>query len=170
MSRLSVLLAVAVAGALASSACSTTPTPMSELSKKETALPFELPPPSNRCVRMDNVRGFSVIDERHLVIDVSANRAVLVKLFSRCSGLRFASRIGVASRDGELCGYRSESIVIPGGVATRCSVASLHEGRRGQFTTAPAEGTIEPGEVQEEMIEPESEEGAETGAEEQAPD
>ena len=131
-------------------ACAATETPPSEV-RQEEALPFELPPVSNKCVFMGRVRGFSVIDERHIVLEETAKRVFLVRLNNRCPGIRTATRIGVASRDGQLCGYRAETIVLPGAVPTRCGVLSLHEGRKGQFRVGPGPFPVE---SEEEVIQP----------------
>jgi hypothetical protein len=81
---------------------------------------------SNRCVTLRNVNGYSVIDDRHLILNAGANDHFLVTTRSRCSGLRFGAQIGTSFGDNaRLCPPYGEYIIPDDG--WRCLIDRVEE-------------------------------------------
>lgn len=58
-------------------------------------LTFTAPAAAER-IRLQNINGYTVIDDEHLVLDGGARRHYLVTLRRRCPGLRFGAEIGLS--------------------------------------------------------------------------
>jgi len=79
---------------------------------------------SERCVTIRNINGYSVIDDRHLVLNAGANDHFLVTTRSRCSGMRFGAQIGTTFGDNaRLCRPFLEYIVPEDG--WRCAIDTI---------------------------------------------
>jgi len=96
---------------------------------------LELPGNGADCV-FGSVRDFSVLDDDALLLYTSArNRAYYVEVTAACPGLRSAFQIGFEDRDGRLCGFGLDAIVIGGGAfSDRCPISRIHKLEDGEIT------------------------------------
>jgi len=79
-----------------------------------------------RCVQVRNVNGYSVIDDRHVLLNGGASRHYLVTTRNRCPDLRFGMQLGFSfGRTARLCRPFIEHIVTGGPV--RCSIETIEE-------------------------------------------
>ncbi|MGY6533020.1 DUF6491 family protein [Glycocaulis sp.] len=77
-----------------------------------------------RCVQIGSISGYTVIDDRNLVLRHGANNYVLVTTATRCSGMRYGVQIGTSIRGNQrLCRPLSEYVVPEDG--WRCRIAAL---------------------------------------------
>lgn len=84
------------------------------------------PPEPPRCVSLRRINGYSVIDDRHLLLRAGANRQYLVTTRSRCNDLRFGSRIATTIDGfGRLCQPIVEFIIPEHG--HRCAIDTIEE-------------------------------------------
>ncbi|PWE16606.1 hypothetical protein DDZ18_12630 [Marinicauda salina] len=73
---------------------------------------------------MRNITGYSVIDDRHVLLNSGASRHFLITTSTRCSGLRFGIQIGASFDDNErLCPPLVEHLVTDDG--WRCPIESI---------------------------------------------
>ncbi|KAA5805001.1 hypothetical protein F1654_03120 [Alkalicaulis satelles] len=79
-----------------------------------------------RCVRIRTISGYTVIDDRHMLIQGGPSRHYLVTTRQRCSGLRFGSRVGVSFGANErICRPFMEYIIPEDG--WRCMIDTIEE-------------------------------------------
>lgn len=78
------------------------------------------------CVSVRSVHGYSVIDDRHLVLNSGVNRHYLVTTRQQCRGLRYGVRVAT-SIDGPrtICSPNFEYVMPDNGM--RCGVDTVEE-------------------------------------------
>ena len=80
----------------------------------------------NSCVYLRNVNGYSVIDDKHVLLNGGANRHYLVSTKTRCSGLRSGIQLGTTFRDTQrICPPFIEYVTT--GDGWRCAIDSIEE-------------------------------------------
>ena len=80
----------------------------------------------SRCVTVRNVNGYSVIDDRHVVLESGVNDYVLLTLRNRCSGLRFGASIGTSfGSRATLCPPIVEHVTTSDG--WRCAIGAAEQ-------------------------------------------
>lgn len=126
-------LGVALMGAFVVAACATASPGVNESAFVKKKL--ELPGNGSDCV-FGNVRDFSVLDDEALLLYTSArNRAYYVEVSGVCPGLRSAFQLGFEDRDGRLCGFGLDALIIAGGAfSERCPIARIHKLEDGDIT------------------------------------
>ncbi len=78
----------------------------------------------NRCVTVRAINGYTVIDDRHLVLNANVNDHYLVTTRSRCAGMRFGAQIGVTFADNtRLCPPFLEYVIPDDG--WRCPIDTI---------------------------------------------
>jgi hypothetical protein len=79
-----------------------------------------------RCVRIRTISGYTVIDDRHLLIRGGPSRHYLVTTRQRCSGMRFGVQIGVSFSDNQrICQPHLEFVIPDDG--WRCLIDTIEE-------------------------------------------
>lgn len=79
-----------------------------------------------RCVSIRTISGYTVIDDRHLLIRGGPSRHYLVTTRQRCSGMRFGVQIGVSFSDNQrICQPHMEHIIPDDG--WRCLIDTIEE-------------------------------------------
>lgn len=79
-----------------------------------------------RCVLVRGVNGYTVLDDRHLLLRGGASRYYLVTTRTRCSGLRFGASVGLSFPDtARICQPVTEYIIPEDG--WRCAIAEVVE-------------------------------------------
>lgn len=86
--------------------------------------PAALAQEPDRCVQIRSVDGYSVIDDRHAVLNSGASRHYLVSLRTRCSGLRQGVQIATSFGDNQrICNPHMEYLVPEDG--WRCAIDTI---------------------------------------------
>ncbi|MCC5995902.1 MAG: hypothetical protein JJU18_05975 [Oceanicaulis sp.] len=79
-----------------------------------------------RCVRIRTISGYTVIDDRHMLIQGGPSRQYLVTTRQRCSGLRYGHRIGTSfSANQRICQPHMEYVIPDDG--WRCMIDTIEE-------------------------------------------
>jgi hypothetical protein len=79
-----------------------------------------------RCVRIRTISGYTVIDDRHLLIRGGPSRHYLITTRQRCSGMRFGVQIGVSFSDNQrICQPHMEYVIPDDG--WRCLIDTIEE-------------------------------------------
>lgn len=73
------------------------------------------------------------LDNRNLVVFTGARRAYHIQLSTPSMGLRFDDTIAFTDRDGRICPYGGDAIVINGLMPDRISIASIRRLDEGQL-------------------------------------
>lgn len=121
---------------------------------------LELPGNGADCV-FGTVRDFSVLDDEAMLLYTTArNRAYYVEVTGVCPGLRSAFQIGFEDRDGRLCGFGADAVIIAGGAfSDRCPISRIHKLEDGEINmvlehygrvkvTSKTQGELEKGELE----------------------
>lgn len=66
-----------------------------------------------------------VDDEKLIVWSPSRSCPYLVEFVRRCNGIRFTDDIAFHDRDGRICPYGGDAVIVPGPSGDRCSIASI---------------------------------------------
>lgn len=79
-----------------------------------------------RCVTIRTISGYTVIDDRHLLIRGGPSRHYLVTTRQRCSGMRFGVQIGTSFSDNQrICQPHLEFVIPDDG--WRCLIDTIEE-------------------------------------------
>lgn len=79
---------------------------------------------SNPCVRIGNIAGYSVIDDRHLILRSGVQDYFLVTTATRCAGLNFGVQIATSITGNQrICQPMNEFVMPDDG--WRCRIASI---------------------------------------------
>ena len=79
-----------------------------------------------RCTHVRGVNGYSVLDDRHLLLRGGASRYYLVTTRRRCSGLRTGASVGLSFADtARVCPPFNEYVIPDDG--WRCAIDSVVE-------------------------------------------
>jgi hypothetical protein len=79
----------------------------------------------NDCMFARSLRDWRPLDDEHLLLFGPGHTAYLVQLVRPAMGLSFNISIGVYDRDGNICPYGGDSIVIDGPIPERISIQSM---------------------------------------------
>ncbi|KPP82536.1 MAG: hypothetical protein HLUCCA04_00330 [Oceanicaulis sp. HLUCCA04] len=80
----------------------------------------------DRCVRIGSISGYSVIDDRNLVLRSGASSFFLVTTATRCAGLNFGVEIATSINGNQrICQPMNEFVIPDDG--WRCRIASIQE-------------------------------------------
>lgn len=80
----------------------------------------------DRCVQIGNVNGYSVIDDRHLVLRSGVRGFFLVTTATRCAGLNYGVEIATSITGNQrICQPMSEFVIPDDG--WRCRIASIEQ-------------------------------------------
>lgn len=153
------LLIACLVCTLVTAACATASPGVNETEFVKKTL--ELPGNGADCV-FGSVRDFSVLNDEALLLYTTArNRAYYVEVTGICPGLRSAFQLGFEDRDGRLCGYGLDAIIIAGGAfSERCPISRIHKLEDGDIARVlehygrvkikkKSEGTLEEGDTKE---------------------
>ena len=79
------------------------------------------------CVRVHQINSFETLDDRHVVVKVSASRYYLLTVDNGCAGLGFAGAITIAEPSTRVCGdgFSFLSFRHPGSGSTRCRIQNI---------------------------------------------
>jgi len=79
-----------------------------------------------RCVQVRGINGYSVLDDRHLLLRGGASRYYLVTTRTRCSGLRSGASVGLSFADtARICPPIIEYLIPDDG--WRCRISEIVE-------------------------------------------
>ena len=99
------------------------------------------------------------LDDQNLVVWAPSRRCPYhVELFGRCHGLRFTDTIAFLDRDGRICPYGGDAIVVDGISPEECRIASIRRVTEHQLQALYVEFGLEDppikgGELREECLE-----------------
>ncbi len=79
------------------------------------------------CIHEPSIRGYTVLDERNLVIEASGRRSYLVTLQRRAHGLRSTWQIGLRDRTSRVCAGFSEIVVGDNIISDSIRIADIRE-------------------------------------------
>lgn len=78
----------------------------------------------DRCVQIGNISGYTVIDDRHFILQSGANSHFLVTTATRCSGLQYGVQLATSIRGNQrICQPFSEYVIPEDG--WRCRIAAI---------------------------------------------
>lgn len=116
--RKSLSLCVTLVWLLASCATGTSGTDGKDEGSAEQV--SRLPKATGTCLLVRTITGFRTLDRRRIVVE--ANKPYLIEFSMSCFGLTHAETIGYDARDGQICDYRTDAILVEG---ERCPIASI---------------------------------------------
>lgn len=78
------------------------------------------------CFWAESIYDWRAIDDQHLIVwSPSKHCPYLVSFSVRCHGLRFTDDIGFKDRDGRICPYGGDAVIVPGHGGSRCTIATI---------------------------------------------
>jgi hypothetical protein len=85
-----------------------------------------IPSGGNDCFWANYIHNWKVVDDQTLIV-WSPNRSCpyLVELATRCMSIRFTEDLGFYDRDGRICPFGGDAVIVPGPTGDRCSIASI---------------------------------------------
>lgn len=87
-----------------------------------------LTPDGNECFWASTISNWKAIDDKTLVVWAPSKRCPYrVDLNMNCNGMHFAESIGFYDRDGRVCTYGGDAVVVPGTPVQRCSIRSIRK-------------------------------------------
>jgi len=85
-----------------------------------------IPSSGNDCFWANSIHNWKVIDDESLIVwSPSRSCPYLVELARRCLSIRFTEDLGFYDRDGRICPYGGDAVIVPGPTGDRCSIASI---------------------------------------------
>ncbi len=90
------------------------------------AVPASAAEPTS-CVRNDDIKTWSSIDDQHVVLENYHHQKVVLKLIGTCSGFKFDEGLEIRSRSsfGISCVQAGDTIVTHRGIRGVCSIVSV---------------------------------------------
>jgi hypothetical protein len=82
-------------------------------------------PTHSDCMFARSLRDWRPLDDEHLLLFGPGHTAYLVELVRPAMGLSFNISIGVYDRDGNICPYGGDGIVVEGPIPERISIRSM---------------------------------------------
>lgn len=80
----------------------------------------------SECFWADSIYDWRAIDDQHMIVwSPSKHCAYLVAFSMRCHGLRFTDEIAFKDRDGRICPYGGDAVIVPGPNSSRCAIATI---------------------------------------------
>jgi hypothetical protein len=92
----------------------------------EVAPESRIPSGGDDCFWANSIYDWRALNDQTLIVWSPSRRCPYrVDLARRCDGLRFAEDLGFQDRDGRICPYGGDAVIVPGPTADRCSIASV---------------------------------------------
>lgn len=92
----------------------------------EIAPEARIPSGGDDCFWANSIFDWRALNDQTLIVWSPSRRCPYrVDLAFRCNGLRFTEDIGFQDRDGRICPYGGDAIIVPGPTGDRCSIASI---------------------------------------------
>lgn len=80
----------------------------------------------SECFWAESIYDWRTIDDEHLLVwSPSRHCAYLVAFAIPCHGLRFTDAIAFQDRDGRICPYGGDAVIVPGPGGGRCAIATI---------------------------------------------
>lgn len=82
---------------------------------------------SNTCVRQDDIRNWTALNDKNIVLESYHHQKVLLKLIGTCSSFRFTAALEIRARGetGLSCVQPGDTIVTRAGIGGRCAIVSV---------------------------------------------
>jgi len=77
------------------------------------------------CFTVSLARDFRYLDDRNLIVFVSARQPYHLELAPSCIGLRGEFEIALRARNDRMCGFAGDAVFVDGAIAQRCPVLSV---------------------------------------------
>jgi len=87
----------------------------------------------NDCFFARSITDWRPLDNRNLVVFTGVRRPYHVQLSMPANGLRFQDTIAFTDRDGRICAYGGDSVVVNGAIPERISIAAIRRLTEGQL-------------------------------------
>ena len=85
-----------------------------------------IPSGGDDCFWANSIHDWRAIDDQTLIVwSPSRSCPYLVELARRCMSIRFTEDIGFYDRDGRICPYGGDAVIVPRDAGDRCSIASI---------------------------------------------
>jgi len=85
-----------------------------------------IPSGGNDCFWATSIHDWRAITDQSIVVWSPSKRCpYLVEFPMRCVGIRFTDAIAFADRDGRICPYGGDAVIVPGPSGERCTIASI---------------------------------------------
>jgi hypothetical protein len=111
----------------------------------------------NDCFFARTLRDWRPLDNEHLILFANGRKPFLVELAAPAFGLSFEYKIGVFDRDGRICPYGGDSIILEGPVRDRIPIRSIRRLSDTEFDEVLVEyGVKPPVIVDAESVEPDT--------------
>lgn len=101
-------------------------------------------PTYNDCIFASTLSDWRPLDNQNLILFANGRRPFLVELFQPAPELNFNEMIGVYDRDGRICPYGGDAIVLRGGIPQSVSIRSIRRLTDAQLDAVYAEFGITP--------------------------
>jgi hypothetical protein len=86
----------------------------------------KIPSGGNDCFWAGSIHDWRAISDQSIVVWSPSKRCpYLVEFPMRCIGIRFAEEIGFSDRDGRICPFGGDAVIVPGPAGGRCTIASI---------------------------------------------
>ena len=88
------------------------------------------------CIRQDNIRNWTALNDKQIVLEDYNHHKALLKLIGTCSGFRFSEALAIRSPGamGLSCVEVGDTIITHQGIGGRCAIVSV-EPYSGPMTT-----------------------------------
>lgn len=126
------MLTIAALGLL--SACAATG-PASESTERTTY---------NDCFFASSLRDWRPLDDRNLILFANGRRPYHVELVRPAFGLSYDFMIGVYDRDGRICPFGGDAVIVDGPMPERITIRSIRELTDAELEAVLVEFGIEP--------------------------
>jgi hypothetical protein len=85
-----------------------------------------IPSGGDDCFWAGSIHDWKTVDDQTLIVwSPSRNCPYLVELARRCLSVRFTEELGFYDRDGRICPFGGDAIIVPGPAGDRCTIASI---------------------------------------------
>jgi hypothetical protein len=101
----------------------------------------------NDCFFARSMTDWRALDNRNLLIYAQGRRPYLVRLATPSMNLRFVENIGLVDRNGRICPYGGDAVLIRGGMPERIPIMSIRRLTDEQLLEVFVEFGIKPPEV-----------------------
>jgi protein tyrosine phosphatase (PTP) superfamily phosphohydrolase (DUF442 family) len=107
-----------------------------------------MPSGGNDCFWAGSIHDWKALSDQRLIVwSPSRQCAYQVDLAHRCNGPRFTNDIGFQDRDGRICSFGGDAIVIPGPTGDHCSIASIKRLAAAELDLLLSAGAVSKGNV-----------------------
>ena len=97
----------------------------------------------NDCFWASSIYDFKAISNDSLIVwSPSRQCPYRVDLTRRCDGLRFADDLGFDDRDGRICPFGGDAVVVPGLTGDRCTIRSIKRLNRDELARLVEAGVL----------------------------